>query len=410
MNKPQPLCFVVDDDPVITSMVEKLLTDAGWRVNICNFSAKALDEILSCNPDCILLDIMMPELDGLELCRQIRAHDSLSGTSIVIHSAKAYEFDRKRAYDFGADGYILKPMDNNTFAAELKQIVDDEITLQFWGVRGTLPVPGAKSLRYGGNTSCVSMQFPRERMFIFDAGTGIKVLSDHLMKTSKGKIAGKIFISHSHWDHVNAIPFFTPLYIPGNDFEFFGPAQGNVTVMDMISAQMDDVYFPITIKEFGARVRFNDLRENGYEIEGIEVKTMMLSHPGYCLGYRINYNGRSICYITDNEMFPEDTAYHDTNYLKKLENFIRDADILITDSTYFDEEYPNRIGWGHSCISEVTKLAHNAGIKTLYLFHHDPDQSDDDIDRKLETVNKTLKEMNSDTVCLAPSELQMVKL
>ena len=136
----------------------------------------------------------------------------------------------------------------------------------------------------------------------------------------------------------------------------------------------------------------------------------MLSHPGYCLGYRINYNGRSICYITDNEMFPEDNAYHDGAYNKKLEDFVRDADALITDSTYFDEEYTRRIGWGHSCISEVTRLAHNANVKTLYLFHHDPDQTDDDIDNKLETVSNALRELNSDTICIAPRENQSVLL
>ena len=410
MNEPQPLCFLVDDDPSITSLVSILLTEGGWRVEVCNSSAQALQGIISSKPDCILLDIMMPELDGLELCKLIREQDSLADTSIVILSGKAYEFDRKRAYKLGANGYLVKPVNTNTFAAELHRIVDDKIELQFWGVRGTLPVPGKDSLRYGGNTSCVSMSFQKERLFIFDAGTGIKVLSDHLLKTRKGKISGKLFISHSHWDHVNAIPFFAPLYIPGNEFEVCGPAQGDVTIADIISAQMDDVYFPITIKEFGARIYFRDLREDSYEIDGIEVRTMMLSHPGYCLGYRVNYNGRSICYITDNELFLENSEFHDAAYIKKLEDFVTGSDILITDSTYSDEEYTSKVGWGHSCISQVTRLAHNAGVKALHLFHHDPDQNDDDIDRKLETVSQALREMNSKTICLAPAENQSFNL
>lgn len=411
MSKSQPLYFVVDDEPIITETVKTVLTaDSDVRVETCNDSTQALEKILAQKPDCILLDIMMPGLDGLELCKLIREQDSLAETPVVMLSAKSYDFDRKRAYEFGANGYIIKPVHVVTFAAELQRIIDDKIILDFWGVRGTLPVPGADSVRYGGNTSCVSMRFQKERMFIFDAGSGIKVLSDHLMKTSKGKINGKLFISHSHWDHINALPFFAPLYVPGNEFEISGPAQGNVSVMDMVSAQMNDVYFPITINEFGARVYYSDLREDSYEIEGIEIKTMMLSHPGYCLGYRINYKGRSICYITDNEMFPEGTDYHDPSYNKKLEDFVSNADALITDSTYFDEEYTKRIGWGHSCLNEVTRLAHNAGVKTLYLFHHDPDQRDDDIDRKLELVNNALRELNSDTICLAPAENQTFTL
>lgn len=410
MNEPQPLCFVVDDDPVVTGIIEKLLTDAGWRVRVSNSSIQVLDEIVSAKPDCVLLDIMMPELDGLELCKQIREYEEMSETPVVMLSSKSYEFDRTHSYKFGANGYIVKPVDPKTFANELKNIVDDRITINFWGVRGTLPVPGKHSLRYGGNTSCVSMSFQKERLFIFDAGTGIKVLSDHLLKTAKGRIAAKILISHSHWDHINAIPFFVPLYIQGNEFEICGPSQGSVSVMDMVSAQMDDVYFPITMKEFGARVYFQDLHEGSYEIDGIEVKTMLLSHPGYCLGYRINYNSRSICYITDNEMFLEDSEFYDETYIKKLEDFIRGANVLITDSTYFDEEYPAKVGWGHSCLSQVAKLAHDAQVKILCLFHHDPDQSDADIDRKLEFVKKALQDMDSKTVCLAPAEKQMFKI
>ena len=410
MSKAQPFYFVLDDDPIITSMVNTILTDAGNRVETCNDSTLALEAIISSKPDCVLLDIMMPGIDGLELCQKLRQQESLADLCIIMFSAKSYDFDRKRSFQFGANGYIHKPFDVNTFVSDLESILHDEITLDFWGVRGTLPVPGHNSLRYGGNTSCVTLRFQKERLFIFDAGTGIKVLSDYMAKLYKGKISGKLFISHSHWDHINAIPFFAPLYKPGNEFEICGPAQGNVTVMDMVSAQMDDVYFPITINEFGARVYFQDLREDSYELDGIEVQTMMLSHPGYCLGYRINYKGRSICYITDNEMFPEDHDYHDDAYNKKLENFVRGADALITDSTYFDEEYTPKAGWGHSCLSEVTRLAHNAEVKVLYLFHHDPDQSDDDIDRKLETVNNALLKLNSKTVCLAPTESSTFKL
>jgi len=282
--------------------------------------------------------------------------------------------------------------------------------LKYWGVRGTLPVPGEKSLRYGGNTICVTIQFPRGDLFIIDAGTGIKQLSDHLMSQQSSALHAKILISHPHWDHINALPFFVPLYIPGNEFEIFGASHGDVTMRELISAQMDGVYFPIRIKEFAARTYFRDLREEEFQINDVKVKTMLLSHPGTCLGYRMEYKDRSICYITDNELFPEDSPDHNPNYWGNLTAFVHGTDILITDTTYSDEEYVQKSKWGHSAVSPVVKLAHNAEVKELHLIHHDPDQSDEDIDAKLATAKRLLEGMNSKTRCLAPRELQSFKV
>lgn len=405
MNAPG-VCLVVDDDVFVTETVQRVLERDGWQVHVANDGVEALDLLSGLRPDCILADIMMPRMDGLELCRNVRELEQFKQVAFIMLSGKSYEFDRNRAYSLGANGYITKPIDLDTFAGLIKQIVADEVALEFWGVRGTLPVPGADSVRYGGNTSCVRMRFSRGRSFVFDAGTGIKALSDHLLETVCGKTRSTLFISHSHWDHINALPFFVPLYIAGNEFEICGPAQGRLSVYDIVSAQMSDVYFPITIKEFAASIRFRDLHQDNYVIDGIEVETMMLNHPGYCLGYRINYNNRSICYVTDNEIYPKGHAHRNEAYLENLTEFISGADALITDCTYFDHEYPKKTGWGHSATTEVAQLAHSAAVKTLYLFHHDPDQSDDDIDKKHETVQALLDSLGSETVCVAPSERQ----
>jgi phosphoribosyl 1,2-cyclic phosphodiesterase len=240
---------------------------------------------------------------------------------------------------------------------------------------------------------------------VFDAGSGIKNLSNALMAKAEKRIQGKILISHPHWDHINALPFFAPLYVPGNDFEIIGAEQSGVTVRDFVTAQMDGVYFPITIREFGARVEFRDLREGSYKIAGLDVETLLLSHPGNCLGYRINHAGRSVCYITDNELFLPDSPYFSQEYEDRLSKFVEGADALITDTTYTDEQYPRFVGFGHSSVSQVASLAARAQVKTLYLFHHDPDQSDDDIDRKLDSVREALMKNGGDSVnCVAPAE------
>lgn len=401
---------IVDDDSVMAQTMEALLTKDGHKVSIITSGKEALDTIPKIAPDCVLLDLMMPGIDGFSVAQELAKDKRLANTRYIIVSAKAYEFDRQQAFRHGAHGYLTKPINPNTFAERVIRILGDHMNLSFWGCRGTLPVPGEGSLRYGGNTSCVSIEFPRDELFIFDAGSGIKALSNHLLQQKRKRIDGKIFISHPHWDHINSLPFFTPLYMQGNEFEILGAQHGDLTMRQIASAQMEGVYFPITLKEFAARVYFRDLREEVLEIGNVTVSTMLLSHPGVCLGYRVDYGDRSICYITDNEMFLEDSEYYNPHYEAKLANFVRGCDVLITDSTYSDEEYVSKVGWGHSCIGKVAKLAHEGEVKQLFLFHHDPDQNDDDIDAKLETTQKLLSDMGSNTNCVAPKEGSMFQV
>ena len=398
--------YIVDDNQASASTAKALLDRAGHEVTIYASSVEALREIPASPPDCVLLDIMMPEVDGFDLCQQLRAIEGLADVKIIMFSSKAFEFDRRRAAEVGADGYILKPIKVATFVAQIEKVVADQVEIDYWGVRGTLPVPGPRTIRYGGNTSCVSLRFPNGKLFVFDAGTGIRELGTSLLKSGAKRIEGKIFISHPHWDHINAFPFFAPLFLTGNDFEILGASHGKTTMRELISEQMNGIYFPITIREFGANVYFRDLPASTHEIGGIEVKTMLLSHPGNCLGYRVNYHGRSICYVTDNELFLLGSDYHSEDYDQQLADFVRGTDVLITDATYTDEEYTSKVGWGHSCVSRVVELAQRGEVKKLCLFHHDPSQDDDAIDAKLSIAQGLLSEAGSDVACESPAEGQ----
>jgi len=402
--------FIVDDDIEIINSLSEYLESENITVSYSLSSVSALSEILKQKPDCAILDIMMPELDGFELCKLLRSKRSLDTMKIVILTGKSYEFDRERAFSFGADGYFVKPVNPEQLTARLRNIIEDRIELTFWGVRGTLPVPGEKTLKYGGNTCCVTIEFPRDNLFIFDAGTGIKMYSDYLMAENQSRIEAKIFISHPHWDHINALPFFMPLYIQGNEFEISGPSHGDITMRELISTQMEGVYFPIRIKEFASRVYFRDLKEQEFNIDLIKISTLLLNHPGYCLGYRLEYKGKSICYVTDNELYPETNQFHNGIFKNKLLNFVNATDVLITDCTYTDEEYENKMSWGHSSVNQVVKLADRAGVRAVYLFHHDPDQSDSEIDRKLELAQALLEKKKSKTKCIAPMEKQVFKI
>jgi phosphoribosyl 1,2-cyclic phosphodiesterase/CheY-like chemotaxis protein len=400
--------FVDDDEESMVKATTVLLESAGHEVVGFTSSIQALGNVKSGQPDCLIVDIMMPEMDGLELCRKVKTDPETSHIRIIVLSSKTYEFDRSRAREMGATGYITKPIKLDSFISELDQLLGDTFTATFWGVRGTLPVTGEKSLRYGGNTSCVAIQCGNAPLMIFDAGSGIKNLSDHLVSLNK-RLTAKIFISHPHWDHINALPFFVPLYVPGNEFEILGARHGDTTMRELMSAQMDGIYFPITIREFGARVFFRDLGEETIQFDNITVKTMLLSHPGNCLGYRIEYQGKSICYITDNELFNPGVPGHNPSYIQHLADFCRGADTLITDTTYTDAEYLSKAGWGHSSIGQVAELAALAEVENLYLFHHDPDQTDDDIDAKLDDMKNALKMLGSDVNCIAPREGDQIK-
>jgi phosphoribosyl 1,2-cyclic phosphodiesterase/CheY-like chemotaxis protein len=404
------LRFAIVDDSLESATIAKVLLEkAGHSATIYTSPEEALGAIPRDPPDGVLLDILMPGIDGLEVCSRLRAMEGLDSLKIVMCTSKSFEFDRRRATEMGADGYIVKPIRKDSFLATLDKVMASDVEVTFWGVRGTLPRPGPDTLRYGGNTSCVALDFPRGQLFIFDAGSGIKVLGDHLM-TRGGRLEGKILISHPHWDHINTLPFFTPLYVPGNEFEIVGASHGPTKMRDLVSAQMDGVFFPITIREFGAKVDFRDLHEGTFDLDGIRVDTMLLAHPGNCLGYRVHFEGRSICYITDNELPHASSEHYSEEYEGRLARFVYETDVLIMDTNYFDDEYEAKVGWGHSSVSQVADFAHRAGAKTLYLFHHDHSHDDDAIDRKVEVARALLRERGSSTTCVAPSEGETIRV
>jgi len=280
----------------------------------------------------------------------------------------------------------------------------DKIVVQFWGIRGTFPVPGKNALRYGGNTNCVTLHFPDNNLFIFDAGTGIRSLSNDLIKHDMFPLVAKIFISHPHWDHINGIPFFVPLYKKESDIEILGPSQKNDGIEKIVSDQMNGVYFPITEKELPAKITYRCLSEETFYIDEVQIQTVLLSHPGQCLGYRIQCQNKIFCYITDNELYLEGSQYYVQSEFDKLVKFIYQANLLVIDTTYSDEEYLEKIQWGHSCVSRVVDLADKAQVKTLCLYHHDPDQSDQCIDIKLRQAKSMLRLRHSKTRCIAPRE------
>ncbi|NJM90218.1 MAG: MBL fold metallo-hydrolase [Hydrococcus sp. RU_2_2] len=255
--------------------------------------------------------------------------------------------------------------------------MQNQFQIKFWGVRGSIPCPGNQTVRYGGNTSCVEMQVGGERL-IFDAGTGLRILGDSLI--SQMPVKAHLFFTHSHWDHIQGFPFFTPAFIAGNHFNIYAmPSPNGATMKQRLHDQMLHPNFPVPLQIMQANLEFYDIEiGEALHLGEVTVETARLNHPGEAVGYRVNWGGHSACYITDTEHFPDRL---DENVLW----LSREADILVIDTTYTDEEYYDekfsKVGWGHSTWQEAVKIAKAAKVKQLVLFHHDPSHDDNFLDR-----------------------------
>lgn len=272
-------------------------------------------------------------------------------------------------------------------------------SVKFWGVRGSIPTPGPSTIKYGGNTSCVEVRH-EDKLFIMDAGSGIRELGIDLLK-KKEPVCASIFISHMHWDHIQGIPFFTPAYIPGNNFIFYGAEEPEKDLATIIRDQMNPTYFPIELQDMAGKLEFQSIFEGTHSIQGIRVDTLFLNHPGNSLGYKLHLGDHEIVYISDNEPFgwyqrkdadPEEFIGEDGDL--KLLDFIRNADLLIHDAQYTPEEYSNKQTWGHSPYDYTVKLASDAGVRHLVLYHHDPMHDDAFIDSILAKARELGKVSN----------------
>ena len=256
--------LVIDDSRTALELTVGLLQSAGHEVDALYFPAEAVERARALKPDIIVCDIMMPDISGFEVCRNIRMEEDLAEVKIIMSSSKAYEADRSKAKKLGANGYIVKPFTMAKFDSIMQSL--ESMQISAWGVRGTLPTPQQGYIAYGGNTSCYSLQVSPGHHFVFDAGTGIKSLGNHLLKNGHSRITATLFITHPHWDHINAFPFFTPLYIPGHVVRVYGASQAETNFEQIMVAQMDGTYFPVTVREFGATLNFHELGEQEINI------------------------------------------------------------------------------------------------------------------------------------------------
>lgn len=254
-----------------------------------------------------------------------------------------------------------------------------EFFVRFWGVRGSIACPGPDTVRYGGNTSCLEVRCG-DHLLIFDAGTGLRALGAAMAQD--GPADANLYLTHTHFDHICGLPFFAPLFVAGNRIRI---AAGHLLpendLKQVLIEMMMAPLFPIPPSVFQANVQYDDFNcgDTLSPAPDIKLRTAPLNHPNRATGYRVEFGGQSICYVTDTEHV---AGKRDQNIV----GLIRDADLFIYDSTYTDDEYPAYKGYGHSTWEEGARLADAAGVKTLVIFHHDPNHDDDRMDEIAEAA------------------------
>lgn len=282
------------------------------------------------------------------------------------------------------------------------------LRLQFWGTRGSIPSPGPNTVRYGGNTPCVEVRTSDGWLIILDAGTGIRELGRSLIGRANGApIAGDIFLTHAHWDHIQGIPFFGPIFQRGNHFKIWGSRNLERSVDRVVRDQMSPVVFPVAFEEIDATIDFCEIAEERHEGHGYEVSAFQVRHPGGALGYRfaeLNDSGHVLVYISDNELGAG--AEYDTRrgWRDELVSFVRGARVLVHDTMYTAEEYDHHRGWGHSTYGDAVELALEADVEQLVLFHHKPERGDDEVDRRAEECRELAKRRGGGLEVVAAAE------
>jgi len=257
--------------------------------------------------------------------------------------------------------------------------------LKFWGVRGSIPTPQPENLRYGGNTPCLEIRSDAGSLLVVDCGTGLRVLGKALMKEFGNQpIRANVLISHFHWDHIQGLPFCVPLYNPANQFHLFSHPPSGISLEQTLGGQMTNPYFPVDMTALRAVRQYSTIDQAAFELDDFRILPGRLNHPQGCFCFRIENNGKSVVYATDNE--PGEPKSD-----KAIRKISRNADVLIYDSQYTRTQLDSdRKGWGHSTWEEGVRICQESGAKQLILFHHDPDSDDRTIDHTQELAQARL--------------------
>lgn len=413
--------LVAEDTEVVSHLMIRLLEDAGYEVALARDGQECLERVAAFQPELLILDLMMPKVHGMEVLRRLRAEDATAELGVVVCTAKAFKTEHVAAAELGAFAFLPKPHGQGQlldvvkawFAgspppAELSVMTagsegepyrpgmeTQRGRVALWGTRGSIPTPGAAFMRHGGNTSCMQVEHGDD-LLIFDAGSGIRELGLELMNGPPRRI--HLFITHTHWDHIQGFPFFTPVYTPGFEVVVYGAEGFGKSLEAVFRGQLDQDYFPVQMEDMNAAIQFRHLTPEPVRIGGVTVTWEYAQHPGATVGYRVDVAGTSVSWFPDDEFLhgyvgaPEDITLDDPRLApyRRVIDFLSGVDILVHEAQYTNDEYPGKVGWGHSSVSNACLLAKLAGVKRWIVTHHDPMHDDRFLEGKLNLTRQQL--------------------
>jgi phosphoribosyl 1,2-cyclic phosphodiesterase/ActR/RegA family two-component response regulator len=410
--------LIIAGEQALRSRLTPGLKEHGWSILEAADADLALALARRHQPELIVCDWQSPWSDIALSCRGLAEQkEAASRRPTLLAAGNGQTAEKIAALESGADEYVAQPVDPQSLGRMLARLSANgqgnappkshgspgggaETRLKFWGVRGSIPAPGPETAYYGGNTSCVEIRVGGD-IIVLDAGTGIRKLGLALVEEFQDRpINLNVLITHTHWDHIQGFPFFPPAYNLNNKVTIYGFEGARQGLQSTLSIQMESPYFPISMQQMPGTITIHELKEMSFRVGAVGVKAHFLNHPGVCIGYRLFTPGGSISYLPDVELFQQlrtrgkagaDSApppefdsvpAEDRNVLE----FIRDSEVLILDSQYDAGEYQQHIGWGHSCFQDAVTFAMQAGVRRLFLFHHDPEHTDEQISRMVACV------------------------
>lgn len=436
MVEQNPDIIIVDDDPMVGELSKDLLNDDGYNVLLLQESMEAVSTIKAKKPRLVITDIMMPGISGMEICKAIKSDSELKNIKIIVVSGKSYQIEKQRAFQLGADFFLQKPYNVETFSKTVKSILDDspgeapapppsapvqaniiredeplgavndlqekQVRLTVWGARGLPSVIPNEPSRYGRQTSCVSVE-TRDHLFVFDAGTGIVRLGEEL--TSKKTYYKEIwlFITHFHLDHIVGLGQFKPIEKPEYKIHIVGVNDPERSLREM-AQQSFYSSFALVKETPKAKIDLYEVLEDNYELlPGVLVKTMYSNHPTNTLVYLLEINGKKIVYSPDSEIWGDATALQD--YDEKFGNFCESPDMFIHDVNYDDADYEKYQKQGHSGLGIVVNFAaEKAGAKELMPFHLNASYSDERLDKMSESAAREVQTKGYNLKVTMPKE------
>ncbi len=358
-----PKVLIIDDDADQRDLLAVYVRDLGWEPVEARSGDEGIRLAKLVRPEVVLCDLLMQGGNGFQVCGALRSDPTLSHTYVVVLSGRAFEADRQAALQAGANEYLQKPVSLSAITQILSRdatrqaggaapatgetIAGQDSFVRFWGVRGSIATPGPSTVRYGGNTSCVELRADGQ-IIILDAGTGLRGLGRELLaEFGDQPLEITLLLSHTHWDHIQGLPFFGPLYRPNSHLRIVGYEGARSSLTAVLTSQMENPYFPIGLKDVPSNFVIEELRDLKFSVGRLSVEAWFANHPGMCVGYRLNTRQGSVAFFPDNEPPSRQqlsregttppgstTVIYAADQEARLIRFLKGVDVLIMDAQY----------------------------------------------------------------------------